>query len=325
MKWRQIKVPLLEVNALKMYYEVKGKRWVKAVDNVSIRIDRGESLGLAGESGSGKTSLSLSIMRLLPSNGKILGGEIKFENEDILNMNYKLFKKKIAWKKISLVPQAAMSALNPVMKVGDQIVEAIIFHENVSKKEALERVKTLFKLVGLDPSRINDYPHEFSGGMRQRVMIAMALACNPKLVIADEPTSALDVIVQAQILSLIKDLQKNLNLSMILVTHDLSILSEICNSIAVMYAGKIVEYGPTLEVYEDPQHPYTKGLLAATPSIKGTRRRLKSIPGTPPDLLNPPPGCRFHPRCPYAKDICKKEEPPLVKVGGRRVVACHEV
>jgi len=318
-------VPLLEVNALKMYYEVKGKRWVKAVDNVSIRIDRGESLGLAGESGSGKTSLSLSIMRLLPSNGKILGGEIKFENEDILNMNYKLFKKKIAWKKISLVPQAAMSALNPVMKVGDQIVEAIIFHENVSKKEALERVKTLFKLVGLDPSRINDYPHEFSGGMRQRVMIAMALACNPKLVIADEPTSALDVIVQAQILSLIKDLQKNLNLSMILVTHDLSILSEICNSIAVMYAGKIVEYGPTLEVYEDPQHPYTKGLLAATPSIKGTRRRLKSIPGTPPDLLNPPPGCRFHSRCPYAKDICRKEEPPLVKVGEKRVVACHEV
>ncbi|MHA1581645.1 MAG: ABC transporter ATP-binding protein [Candidatus Baldrarchaeia archaeon] len=320
-----MRVTLLEVNALKMYYEVKGKRWVRAVDNVSIRIDRGESLGLAGESGSGKTSLSLSIMRLLPSNGKILGGEIKFENEDILNMNYKLFKKKIAWKKISLVPQAAMSALNPVMKVGDQIVEAIIFHENVSKKEALERAKTLFKLVGLDPSRINDYPHEFSGGMRQRAMIAMALACNPKLVIADEPTSALDVIVQAQILSLIKDLQKNLNLSMILVTHDLSILSEICNSIAVMYAGKIVEYGPTLEVYEDPQHPYTKGLLAATPSIKGTRRRLKSIPGTPPDLLNPPPGCRFHPRCPYAKDICKKEEPPLVKVGEKRVAACHEV
>jgi len=318
-------VPLLEVNSLKMYYEVKGKRWVKAVDNVSIKIDRGESLGLAGESGCGKTSLSLSIMRLLPPNGKVLSGEIKFENEDILNMGYKLFKKKIAWKKISLVPQAAMSALNPVMKVGDQIVEAIIFHEDVSKEEALERAKTLFKLVGLDPSRINDYPHEFSGGMRQRVMIAMALACNPKLVIADEPTSALDVIVQAQILSLIKDLQKNLNLSMILVTHDLSILSEICNSIAVMYAGKIVEYGPTLDVYEDPQHPYTKGLLAATPSIKGTRRRLKSIPGTPPDLLNPPPGCRFHPRCPYAKDICRKEEPPLVKVGEKRVVACHEV
>ncbi len=318
-------MPLLEVNSLKMYYEVKGKRWVKAVDNVSIKIDRGESLGLAGESGCGKTSLSLSIMRLLPPNGKVLSGEIKFENEDILNMGYKLFKKKIAWKKISLVPQAAMSALNPVMKVGDQIVEAIIFHEDVSKEEALERAKTLFKLVGLDPSRINDYPHEFSGGMRQRVMIAMALACNPKLVIADEPTSALDVIVQAQILSLIKDLQKNLNLSMILVTHDLSILSEICNSIAVMYAGKIVEYGPTLDVYEDPQHPYTKGLLAATPSIKGTRRRLKSIPGTPPDLLNPPPGCRFHPRCPYAKDICRKEEPPLVKVGEKRVVACHEV
>jgi len=308
-----------------MYYEVKGKRWVKAVDNVSIKIDRGESLGLAGESGCGKTSLSLSIMRLLPPNGKVLSGEIKFENEDILNMDYRLFKKKIAWKKISLVPQAAMSALNPVMKVGDQIVEAIIFHEDVSKEEALERAKTLFKLVGLDPSRINDYPHEFSGGMRQRAMIAMALACNPKLVIADEPTSALDVIVQAQILSLIKDLQKNLNLSMILVTHDLSILSEICNSIAVMYAGKIIEYGPTLEVYEDPQHPYTKGLLAATPSIKGNRRRLKSIPGTPPDLLNPPPGCRFHPRCPYAKDICKKEEPPLVKVGEKRVVACHEV
>ena len=318
-------MPLLEVNSLKMYYEVKGKRWVKAVDNVSIKIDRGETLGLAGESGCGKTSLSLSIMRLLPPNGKVLSGEIKFENEDILNMDYRLFKKKIAWKKISLVPQAAMSALNPVMKVGDQIVEAIIFHEDVSKEEALERAKTLFKLVGLDPSRINDYPHEFSGGMRQRAMIAMALACNPKLVIADEPTSALDVIVQAQILSLIKDLQKNLNLSMILVTHDLSILSEICNSIAVMYAGKVVEYGPTLEVYEDPQHPYTKGLLAATPSIKGNRRRLKSIPGTPPDLLNPPPGCRFHPRCPYAKDICKKEEPPLVKVGEKRVVACHEV
>jgi peptide/nickel transport system ATP-binding protein len=215
-----------------------------------------------------------------------------------------------------------MNALDPVIKISDQISEAILLHEDVGKNEAMMRVQELFEMVGLDPSRVNNYPHEFSGGMRQRAMIAMALACSPKLVIADEPTTALDVIVQAQILKLIKDLQKDLDLSLLLITHDLKIISEICEKVAIMYAGKMVEKGSTLDVYSRPQHPYTRLLLAGVPSIKEERRKLTSISGAPPDLSNPPPGCRFYPRCPYQKEVCSRDEPDMTDFENRQVL-CH--
>ncbi|RLF10395.1 MAG: ABC transporter ATP-binding protein [Thermoprotei archaeon] len=305
-----------------MYYLIERRGWVKAVDRVSFHIDKGEALGLVGESGCGKSSLGITILRILPYNARILGGKVILEGRDVLSIPEEQFRKEVRWKKISMVFQGAMNALNPVMKIGDQIAEAIMIHENVSKKEAIERVKQLLKLVGIDPSRVNHYPHEFSGGMRQRAMIAMALACNPALLIADEPTTALDVIVQAQVLKLIRDIQQQVGISTLLVTHDLSIVAELCDKVAVMYAGKIVEYGSTNEVYYKPRHPYTYKLLGAMPSVKGKKRRLEFIPGAPPDLLEPPPGCRFHPRCPYAIEICSKEEPTMQEVDGV-MVACH--
>jgi len=315
-------VHLLDVQELTMYYLIERRGWVKAVDRVSFHIDKGEALGLVGESGCGKSSLGITILRILPYNARILGGKVILEGRDVLSIPEEQFRKEVRWKKISMVFQGAMNALNPVMKIGDQIAEAIMIHENVSKKEAIERVKQLLKLVGIDPSRVNHYPHEFSGGMRQRAMIAMALACNPALLIADEPTTALDVIVQAQVLKLIRDIQQQAGISTLLVTHDLSIVAELCDKVAVMYAGKIVEYGSTNEVYYKPRHPYTYKLLGAMPSVKGKKRRLEFIPGAPPDLLEPPPGCRFHPRCPYAIEICSKEEPTMQEVDGV-MVACH--
>ena len=253
-----------------------------------------------------------------------MGGEILFKGKNLIPLNEEEMRK-IRWKHISIVFQGAMNALNPVFRVGDQIVEAIRTHEpHISKEEAMERAKELLELVGLKASRAYDYPHEFSGGMRQRALIAMALSCNPDLLIADEPGTALDVIVQAQILKLLKELRDRLNLSMILITHDLSIIAETCDTVAIMYAGKIVEAGKVIDIFKDPLHPYTKGLIGAFPSLKGERRRMASIPGSPPDLLYPPEGCRFHPRCSYAMEICKKAEPPLVKIGNR-YVACHLV
>jgi len=314
---------LLEVENLRMYYEILGKGLVRAVDNVSFSLDRGETIGIVGESGCGKSSLAMTLLRLLPTNAKVLGGKVLLNGEDILRMDIERFRKEIRWKRISMVFQGAMNALNPVIKVGDQIAEAIMLHEPVSKKEAMKRVRELLKMVGIDPSRANNYPFEFSGGMRQRVMIAMALALNPDIVIADEPTTALDVVVQAQILKLIKDLQRKFKLSVILISHDISMVSELSEKIAVMYAGQIVEYGNIIDVYTNPLHPYTKALLASVPSIKGKRRRLSSIPGAPPDLLSPPSGCRFHPRCPFKTKQCIEEEPELIKAERNHFVKCH--
>lgn len=315
---------ILEIKGLKTYYEtIKG--YVKAVDDVSLRIRGKTAVGLVGESGCGKTTLALAVTRLLPSNGRVLGGSIFFNGKNILSLSEEEFRKEYRWKKISMVFQGAMNALNPVYRIGDQIAEAIIKHESVSKDEALERAKELLSLVGIDPERAKSYPHELSGGMKQRTMIAMALACNPEFLIADEPTTALDVIVQAQVLKLIKDLQRKLGLTLMLITHDLSVVAEICDYAAVMYAGKLVESADVVTIYKDPLHPYTKGLVSAFPSIRGERKQLVSIPGAPPNLLNPPPGCRFHPRCPYAMEICGKEEPELVKVGEDHQVACHLV
>ena len=314
---------LLDVQGLRTYYTtLRGS--VKAVEGVDFQVEKGEAMGLAGESGCGKTTVALSILRMLPSGGRILGGKILFRGDDIVKLKKSEVRKRIRWKGISIVFQGAMNALNPVYKVGDQIVEAILLHESeVSKGEAMERVEKLFETVGLEPSRANNYPHEFSGGMRQRALIAMALACNPDLLIADEPGTALDVIVQAQVLKLMKELKDKLNLSVIMITHDLSIIAETCSKAAIMYAGKIVEYGDIVTIFKEQLHPYTQGLINAFPSIKATKTRMSAIPGFPPDLLNPPLGCRFHPRCPYTMDVCRKKEPRVMEIAKEHYVACH--
>jgi peptide/nickel transport system ATP-binding protein len=316
---------LLKVENLKMYFQTL-RGYVRAVDNVSFSVDQGTALGLAGESGCGKTSSALTILRLLPMNGRVLGGKINFEGIDLLEMSHERFRQEIRWKKLSVIFQGAMNALNPVKKIGDQITEGILIHEDISRNEAVERAKRLLDLVGIGAERIDRYSHELSGGMKQRTMIAMALACNPDLIIADEPTTALDVIIQAQVLKVINELRQKLHLSMIMISHDLSMIAETCDRVAIMYAGKIAEYGNVVSVYKEPLHPYTQKLIAAFPSILGPRRELTSIHGFPPDLLNPPPGCRFHPRCSYATEICQKKEPAIVQCGSKEhYVACHLV
>lgn len=314
---------LLKVENLRMYYKTL-RGYVRAVDDVSFDINKEDAFGLAGESGCGKTSTALAVLRLLPFNGKIIDGNITLEGEDLLKMNEKELRIQIRWKKISMVFQGAMNALHPTYNIGHQIVEAIIAHEDVSKHEARERTANLLQLVGLEAEKTDRYPHELSGGMKQRVVTAMALACNPALVILDEPTTALDVIIQAQVLKVMKELRRKLRISWMLITHDLSLITETCNRLAIMYAGKIVEHGDILTMYKEPLHPYTKMLLTSFPSITGPVKELSSIHGFPPDLLNPPKGCRFHPRCPEAKEICRREEPILMKAdGGDRYVACH--
>jgi peptide/nickel transport system ATP-binding protein len=334
-------MPLLEVKNLKVYFKIR-KGVVKAVDDVSFTLEPGETMGLVGESGCGKTTTAFAITRLLAANGHITGGEIIFDGQKIAEAEpdfgkgilaeSKLAKfekqqeqkmQAIRWKQISVIFQSAMNAFNPVYRVGDQIMEALQTHEKMTKEQAKQRTIELFQLVGLDPRRITGYPHEFSGGMRQRAMIAMALACNPKLIIADEPTTALDVIMQDRILKEIKDLQNKLNIAMIIITHDISVVAEVADKIAIMYAGKIVEYGDIVGIFHRTAHPYSIGLLGAFPSIKGKKRRLDAIPGSPPDLVNPPTGCRFHPRCKYVKDICKDKVPELVEVEKNHWSACH--
>ncbi len=313
---------ILEVKNLNVRYKtLKGN--VRAVNDVSFKLNRGEVLGLAGESGCGKTTLGLTIMNILPSNGWVEGGEVLFKGRNIVNLSEDEMRK-IRWKEISMVFQGAMNALNPVIKVGDQVAEALMLHENMSKEEALEVVRDIFIQVGLETGRVNAYPHQLSGGMKQRVVIAMALVLRPSLVIADEPTTALDVTIQAQILDLLRKLQKRFGLSYIYITHDLAVLAEIANKVAIMYAGYMVEFGDVVSIYKDPIHPYTKGLIGSIPSISQIRKRkrLFSIPGAPPDLRALPPGCPFAPRCPLAKDICRKELPEPCTVN-HRVVRCH--
>jgi peptide/nickel transport system ATP-binding protein len=314
---------LLEVENLRTYYWTK-RGPVKAVDGVGFQVKEGQAMGLAGESGCGKTTVALAIMKILPSTGKITEGKILLRNLDIVKISEKEMKK-IRWKRISLVFQGAMNALDPLYNLGDQIVEAIMIHESgLSKKDARKRAEELLELVGMEQKRIRSYPHELSGGMRQRGLIAMALACNPELLIADEPGTALDVIVQAQVLGTLEDLRKKLNLAVILITHDLSIIADTCDKAAIMYAGKIVEYVDVLDLFEEPLHPYTQGLIHAFPDIRSARAQMSSIPGSPPDLLNPPTGCRFHPRCMCVMSVCKREEPTLREKGKREhLVACH--
>lgn len=316
---------MLQVQNLRTYYKIL-RGYVRAVENVSFDVKQGEALGLAGESGCGKTTIALSILKILPPGGFIAGGKILVDGINIPALDEYEMRMNVRWKKIAIIFQGAMNALNPVYRISEQIVEAITLHEpGVEVSEARERAMKLFELVGIEPSRIDNYPHEFSGGMRQRAMIAMALACNPKLLIADEPGTALDVIVQAQVLKLMKELKEKLNLSMIMITHDLSIITETCERTAIMYAGKIVELGTVKTIFKEPLHPYTQGLIGAFPELKAPRMRMVSIPGSPPDLLRPPPGCRFHPRCPYAMEICKTKDPEFTNLGKEHFVACHLV
>lgn len=312
----------MDIQNLTTYFTTRGGT-VKAVDGVSLKIDRGDALGLAGESGCGKTTTALTVMRLLPSNAKVLSGKIFLNDIDLLEMDEETLRKEVRMKQLSMVFQGAMNALNPVFRVGDQIRQAILTHEDVAREPAWERVQELFSLVGIDPDRASDYPHEFSGGMKQRAIIAMSLACNPDLVIADEPVTALDVIVQAQILELIRNLRKKLGLSMIMITHDLSVIADTCNKAAIMYAGKIVESADSVTIFKQPEHPYTQGLIANFPSISGEKKDFEPISGSPPNLISPPTGCRFHPRCPYVEEKCREEEPEIVETKRGHVVACH--
>jgi len=411
--------PLLEVKNLRVYFRIM-KGTVKAVDGVSFDLRKGETMGLVGESGCGKTTTAYAVTRLLPNNGEIVGGEILFNGmlvgrahlpaelsealkrptwfeeiqsilaeeeaelataasggaviearealeheaellqavrailppgvqptpemktaiEELVDTDLKAWGSgrrrrriereiesginAIRWSQISMIFQSAMNAFNPVYRVGDQIAEALLTHfPDMTKDQAHERVLKLFDLVGIDRSRVDGYPHEFSGGMRQRSMIAMALACNPQLLIADEPTTALDVIMQDRILGEIRDLQRTLNIAMIIITHDISVVAEVAEKIGIMYGGKLFEYGNIREVFERPANPYTLGLMSAFPSIKGDRKRLRAIPGSPPDLSDPPSGCRFHPRCRFAQEVCRAKDPPIVEVAPGHLSLCH--
>jgi peptide/nickel transport system ATP-binding protein len=302
------------------YWTRKGK--VRAVDNVSFYLGKTETLGVVGESGSGKSTLGLSLIRLVPPPGRIVKGHVWLEGKDILKLPENEIRS-IRGRKISFVFQDPMTSLNPVKKIGEHFIELIQTHNpNVSRKEALKHAEKLLKDVGIQPERINDYPHQLSGGMRQRVMIALAIALNPYVVVADEPTTALDVIVQAKILDLLKNIQNMYDTALIFITHDLSIAIERCDKILVMYAGQIVEHSNVKDIYKDPQHPYTQGLLKSIPNIELTEQKLEAIPGSPPDLLNPPNGCRFWPRCPYAMEKCRKAEPQLIETEKDHFVRC---
>ena len=317
---------ILEASDLRVYYHT-AKGVVKAVDGVDFIVEEGTSVGLAGESGCGKTTLGLSFLKLLPENGAIESGSLMFEGEDIYSLDDKTFRENIRWSQISIIFQGAMNALNPVFKVEDQIAEAIKLHtKKTKKKERLQMARDLLKKVDIDPTMGRHYPHEFSGGMRQRAMIAMALACDPKLVIADEPTTALDVIVQKQLMDLLRKLKAEMNLSLIVISHDISVLAELCDYLNIMYAGRIVEWGEIVEIFENPRHHYTHGLISTFPTVEDEERKIKFdfIPGAPPNLLDPPLGCRFHPRCPAATEICMQEpQPEMRRVSEKHYVACH--
>lgn len=295
---------------------------VKAVRGISFDVNEGEVLGIVGESGSGKSVTSLSIMGLLQYPGRVVDGEILLNGEDILTYS-KNQMRKVRGKEIAMIFQDPMTSLNPVYTIGNQIMEMILEHEKMSRREARARAIEMLKLVGIPAAekRIDSYPHEFSGGMRQRVMIALALSCNPKLLIADEPTTALDVTIQAQILSLIKSLNKQFGMTTMLITHDLGVVATVCDKVAVMYGGLIMEYGTVDEIFYHPRHPYTMGLLGSIPHVDGgEKRRLIPIDGTPPDLINPPKGCPFSTRCKYCMNVCTQEQPPYFEEDKHRTM-----
>ena len=312
---------VLEVKDLATYYQL-GKEVVKAVDGVTFSIESKRTLGLAGESGCGKTTTAYSILRILPENGSIVRGSIRLGGQELTKLTDEEMRA-VRWKKASIVFQYAMNAFNPVLRIGRQIVEVIREKDDVSEEEAIMTVSTLFDEVGIKPERQSDYPHEFSGGMLQRAIIAQALACDPQLIIADEPVTALDVIVQNKILDLLRKLQDKYSLGVLFITHDLSVVAENCHDVGIMYAGNLVELGRAEEVFKGSFHPYTFKLIGAFPSIIGPKKRLHFIPGNPPDFLNLPQGCRFNPRCPFAQDICRRELPELREINVGHFAKCH--
>ena len=316
-------MPLLSVEGLSVDYTLR-RGAVKAVHDVSFDIEKAENLGIIGESGCGKSTLAKAILRLLPSNGKIIGGRVLFENRDILQMNEKEVQK-LRWKKISMIPQSAMNALDPVYRVGDQLAESVLAHQQMKSVDVKNRVSQLFRLVGLDSKRVNQYPHQYSGGMKQRAIIAMALSLDPSLIILDEPTTALDVILQNQILNDIRSLRSKIGGSMLVITHDVSVIAATCNKAAVMYAGEIVERGTTKDIFKDPYHPYTLALKNAFPVLSDIGERLVSIPGSPPELIEPPPGCRFAERCAFATASCRVTLQIPVEVKKDHYVSCSEL
>ena len=305
------RAPLLEVDDLTMHYRT-ADGWVSAVDGVSFTLRTGEALGLVGESGCGKTSVAMSLLRLLPENAEFRGGSVRLNGVDLLDVTEDEMRTR-RWSDIAMVFQGAMNAWNPVYTVYEQIREAMYTHfgGELAEEQIRDRVGELFDLVGLNRAMVDRYPHEFSGGMRQRAVIAMALSCDPQVIIADEPTTALDVIVQDQILQELKQVQTALGMSIIYISHDIAVIAEVTEVMGVMYAGRLVELGPTADVFSRPRHPYTYLLLESTPSVTGPRRVLAPLEGEPPNLLDPPTGCRFHPRCPYADRRCREEDPTL--------------
>jgi len=319
--------PLLKVQGLKTYFFLE-RGVVKAVDGVDFEIKKGETLGVVGETGCGKSVTALSIMRLILSPGKIVEGKIIFEGEDLLKKSSEEMRK-IRGTKIAMIFQDPHTSLDPVFTVGSQIAEPIELHQVeeqhlIKAEEVPRKVVEMLKLVGIpDPEqRVTEYPHQFSGGMKQRAMIGMMVSCNPAMLIADEPTTAVDVTIQAQILDLMRELRRKLGTSILIITHNLGLIVEMCDRVAVMYAGNIVEQADTLTLFENPAHPYTRALLAAVPKVGVDRRDLETIPGMVPSLIHPPPGCKFHPRCPHAMDVCRKF-PETVEVGKGHFVNCH--
>ena len=294
---------------------------VRAVNGVSLSVEAGQTLGLGGETGAGKTTTALGILRLVPEPGQVESGSIIYKDRDIMTMSEKEVQD-IRGNEISMIFQDPMTALNPVMTVGDQVAEVILRHQNCTKVEAQQRMIDILGKVGIGPDRASDYPHQFSGGMKQRVVIAIALACNPKLLLADEPTTALDVTIQAQVMRMINDLKREFNTSMILITHDLGIVAESCDQVAIMYAGEIVEYGSLEDIFDHTAHPYTKGLFNSIPSLDKDTERLQPIQGLMPDPANLPEGCKFHPRCPYAVEACAQQHPGMTELTPGHLCRC---
>jgi len=314
-------MPLLEVRNLSIKYRTPNGE-VKALNNLSFTLDKGEILGFLGESGSGKSTLAYAIMGILPSNAKITSGQIIFNGVDLLKASERKLSR-IRGKRIALIPQNSMSALSPVHKIGDQMVDVLRTHMRISTKRALRIIKKKLRIARLSSDVTEKYFHELSGGMRQRVMIAMSLLTNPDIIIADEPTTGLDVIVQYQILRELKELQRKLGLSIIIISHDVSVIAYMSTKVAVLYGGYLFEYGSSEEVFRSSKNPYTMLLLRSHPDVKSGRREIMEIPGSPPNMLNPPPGCVFHPRCPFAEDLCKEKVPPLREVSDGHLSRCY--
>lgn len=315
------KETLIEVKDLTVHY-VLHSGTSEAVNHISLAMKKGETLGLVGETGAGKTTVALSIMGLLPvPPAQVKSGEIIFEGQDILKLSEKE-KKKIRGNKISMIFQDPMTALNPIDRVGDQIAEGIMLHQSVSRKEAMQKACDIMELVGIPAVRYSEYPHQFSGGMKQRIVIAMALVCNPELLIADEPTTALDVTIQAQVLDMINQLKKKLGTSILLITHDFGVVAEMCERVAVIYAGEIVEAGTLEQIFEFTSHPYTQGLFQSLPSLEDSKAKLIPIPGMMPDPADLPEGCKFADRCPVCEERCRKTLPPLAEMEPEHLVRC---